>query len=59
MNSFTTELTVDRTPEEVFAAVTDVRSWFSKTITGAASPGMSRTRTSPSSTSTTNGPTRG
>ncbi|WP_246412626.1 hypothetical protein [Amycolatopsis dendrobii] len=36
MNSFTTELTVDRTPEEVFAAVTDVRGWFSKTITGTA-----------------------
>lgn len=36
MNSFTTELTVDRTPEEVFAAVTDVRAWFSKTITSTA-----------------------
>ena len=36
MNSFTTELTVDRTPEEVFAAVTDVRAWFSESITGSA-----------------------
>lgn len=36
MNSFTTELTVDRTPEEVFAAITDVRAWFSESITGAA-----------------------
>ncbi|ATY15284.1 SRPBCC domain-containing protein [Amycolatopsis sp. AA4] len=36
MNSFTTELTVDRTPEEVFAAVTDVRGWFSESITGTA-----------------------
>ena len=33
-DSFTSEFTVDRTPEEVFAAVTDVRAWFSKTITG-------------------------
>lgn len=36
MNSFTTELTVDRTPEEVFAAITDVRAWFSESITGVA-----------------------
>ncbi|WP_033292907.1 SRPBCC family protein [Amycolatopsis jejuensis] len=40
MNSFTTEITVDRTPEEVFTAITDVRAWFSKTITGnATKPG--------------------
>jgi uncharacterized protein YndB with AHSA1/START domain len=34
--SYATEFTVDRTPEEVFVAVTDVRAWFSKTITGDA-----------------------
>jgi uncharacterized protein YndB with AHSA1/START domain len=33
-DSYTTEFTVDRTPDEVFAAVTDVRGWWSETITG-------------------------
>ncbi|WP_406631252.1 SRPBCC domain-containing protein [Amycolatopsis sp. WGS_07] len=33
---FTTGFTVDRSPDEVFAAVNDVRAWFSETITGAS-----------------------
>jgi uncharacterized protein YndB with AHSA1/START domain len=36
MTDYTAEFTVERTPEEVYAAVTDVRAWFSKTITGDA-----------------------
>jgi uncharacterized protein YndB with AHSA1/START domain len=31
---FTTTITVDRTPQEVFAAVTDPRGWWSQDITG-------------------------
>ena len=32
--SFTTSFTVDRTPDQVFDAVTDVRSWWMTTIDG-------------------------
>ncbi|MBX3583075.1 MAG: SRPBCC domain-containing protein [Rhizobiaceae bacterium] len=32
--NFTTSFTVDRTPEEVFAAVTNVRGWWSENIRG-------------------------
>jgi regulatory protein YycH of two-component signal transduction system YycFG len=32
--SFTTSITVDKTPHEVFEAVTNVRGWWSQTITG-------------------------
>jgi len=32
--SFTTSFTVERTPEEVFAAVNDVRGWWSGDIDG-------------------------
>ena len=35
-NSFSTSFTVDQTPEEVFAAVTDVRAWWGGQIDGAA-----------------------
>jgi uncharacterized protein YndB with AHSA1/START domain len=33
-SSYTTSFSVDRTPEEVFAAVTDLRSWWMTTIDG-------------------------
>ena len=32
--SYTTSFTVDRTPAEVFAAVTNVRGWWSEEIEG-------------------------
>ncbi len=32
--SYTTTITVDRTPEEVFAAVNDVRGWWSEEVEG-------------------------
>jgi uncharacterized protein YndB with AHSA1/START domain len=31
---FTTSFTVDRTPEQVFAAITDVRGWWSEEVVG-------------------------
>jgi uncharacterized protein YndB with AHSA1/START domain len=34
MTNFSTAFTVDRTPEEVFAAVTNVRGWWSGDIEG-------------------------
>jgi hypothetical protein len=34
MNDFSTAFTVDRTPEEVFAAINDVRSWWTGDISG-------------------------
>jgi uncharacterized protein YndB with AHSA1/START domain len=34
---FSTTITVDRTPKEVFAAVTDPRGWWSQDITGGTS----------------------
>jgi hypothetical protein len=33
-NSLTIDFTVDRTPDEVFAAITDVRGWWSGEIDG-------------------------
>lgn len=32
--SYTAEITVDRTPAEVFAAITDVRAWWNENVTG-------------------------
>ena len=32
--SFTTTITVDQTPEQVFNAITNVRGWWSEEITG-------------------------
>jgi hypothetical protein len=34
MNDFTTSFTVDQTPEQVFAAINDVRSWWTGDVTG-------------------------
>lgn len=34
--SYTTSITVDRTPSEVFAAINDVRAWWNADITGDA-----------------------
>jgi uncharacterized protein YndB with AHSA1/START domain len=34
-HDFTTRFTVDRTPEEVFAAINDVRGWWSEEVVGA------------------------
>ncbi|WP_280300346.1 SRPBCC family protein [Nocardia neocaledoniensis] len=34
-NDYTVTITVDKTPEEVFAAVNDVRSWWSETMRGS------------------------
>ena len=52
--SFTTTITTHRRPEEVVAAVLDVRGWWSRTLTGASSapgdefgyevPGIHRSR---------------
>ncbi|WP_344412279.1 hypothetical protein [Amycolatopsis minnesotensis] len=33
-SDFTTEITADRTPDDVFMAVADLRAWISETITG-------------------------
>lgn len=33
-NSWTTEITVPQSPEQVFAAVTDVRAWWSEEVEG-------------------------
>jgi uncharacterized protein YndB with AHSA1/START domain len=33
--SFTTTFTVDRTPDEVFTAITDVRGWWSQRVDGS------------------------
>ena len=32
---FTTTMTVDRTPDEVFDAINNARGWWSRTIVGA------------------------
>lgn len=46
--SLTTSFTVGRSPEEVFAAVTDVRAWWSGRIEGdTATPGAEFTYTVP------------
>jgi uncharacterized protein YndB with AHSA1/START domain len=34
-NDYTVTITVDKTPEEVFAAVNDVRAWWSETMRGS------------------------
>jgi hypothetical protein len=35
MQSFSTEFTVEQTPEQAFAAITDVRAWWSGNLDGA------------------------
>src|SRR3954468_13110950 len=34
-SSYTTSISVDRTPDEVFAAINDVRGWWSEEVEGS------------------------